>query len=360
MPYTLCKKVRDLEPYEPISGTYRIRLDANESFYPMPDEIKSEIKTIIDTMDFNRYPDATAKKLIASFSEFYGLDPDTVTATNGSDEMLYILASAMLQRSSKVLVIEPDFSMYQFYSALSENEVIAVQKPDTLKIDVDEVIKTANDNNVDMIIFSNPCNPTGQGVTADDARRLVKSVSALIVLDEAYMDFWDQPLLQEAAQYDNLIVLKTASKAVGAAAVRLGFAVANKTLTKALRAVKSPYNVNTLTQEIGTCLYSHKELLQSRREEIIKNTQNLYAELLKLKKQYELPVRIFEPCANFVFVKADFAKELFTYLLDNGIAIRFFSNASAVRITGGSDSENTEVLQYIERYLLENYLKQNR
>lgn len=363
MPYTLCEKVRDLEPYEPISGTYRIRLDANESFYNMPDEIKSEIKNIIDRTDFNRYPDATAKKLIESFSAFYDIDPDTVTATNGSDEMLYLLASAMLQRNSKVLVIEPDFSMYRFYSVLSENQIIAVQKPDTLQINVDEVIQTANENNVDMIIFSNPCNPTGQGVTADDARKLVKSVSALVVLDEAYMDFWNQALLKEAAQYDNLIVLKTASKAVGAAAVRIGFAIANKTLTKALRAVKSPYNVNTITQEIGTCIYSQKELLQSRCEEIIKNTKNLYAELLRLQKQYELPVsifKIFAPCTNFVFIKADFAKELFEYLLDNGIAIRFFSNVSAVRITSGSADENIEVLTYIERYLLEKYLVQNR
>ena len=109
MSYTLCEKVRDLEPYEPISGTYRIRLDANESFYNIPDEIKNEIKEIIDKTAFNRYPDPLATNVIKSFSDFYDIDPETVTATNGSDEMLYILASAMLQRNSKVLVIEPDF-----------------------------------------------------------------------------------------------------------------------------------------------------------------------------------------------------------------------------------------------------------
>lgn len=358
MSYMLCEKVRDLEPYEPISGTYRIRLDANESFYNMPNEIKEEIKNIIDTTAFNRYPDSKATKLIKTFAEYYELDPETITATNGSDEMLYILASAMLERNSKVLVIEPDFSMYRFYSALSENQVISIKKPDTLKIDIDEVIKTANDNRVDMIIFSNPCNPTGQGVPAGEARRLVKSVNALVVLDEAYMDFWNEPLLQEAAQYDNLIVLKTASKAIGSAAIRLGFAVANKTLTKALQAVKSPYNVNTITQEIGTCIFSHKEMLKERRDVIIKNTKRLYNSLIKLKNQYSLPFEIYEPCTNFVFIRTEFAKSLYQYLLDNGIAIRFFGNA--LRITAGSKSENTELLIYIEKFILEQYVSENR
>ena len=207
--YELCGKVRDLEPYEPIKGTYRIRLDANESFYNMPEEVKQEIKDIIDVMPFNRYPDSTAEKPIKAFAEYYGISPENVTATNGSDEMLYILASAMLERNSIVVVAEPDFSMYRFYSALSENTVIAYQKTADLQIDVDELIKTVNENNADMVIFSNPCNPTGQGITAENARKLVKSVKALVVLDEAYMDFWNDSILKEPAEYDNLIVLKT-------------------------------------------------------------------------------------------------------------------------------------------------------
>ncbi len=359
MAYTLCEKVRDLKPYEPISGTYRIRLDANESFYNMPDEIKSEIKSIIDTMNFNRYPDPTAQKPVKAFAAYYGLDPNYVTATNGSDEMLYLLASAMLQRNSKVVVVEPDFSMYRFYSFLSENQIITVQKNDMLKINVDQLIETSNQNGADMIIFSNPCNPTGQGITADEARKLVKNVNALVILDEAYMDFWNESLLKETAQYDNLIVLKTASKAIGSAAIRLGFAVANSALTRALQAVKSPYNVNTLSQEIGACIYSHKELLDARRDEIICNTKTLYTELLKLKEQYQLPADIFEPCTNFVLMRCDFAQLLFEYLLENGIAIRYFAPEYAVRITSGSANENTELLTYIERYILEKYLSES-
>ncbi len=353
--YELCGKVRDLEPYEPIKGTYRIRLDANESLYNMPEEVKQEIKDIIDVMPFNRYPDSTAEKPIKAFAEYYGISPENVTATNGSDEMLYILASAMLERNSIVVVAEPDFSMYRFYSALSENTVIAYQKTADLQIDVDELIKTVNENNADMVIFSNPCNPTGQGITAENARKLVKSVKALVVLDEAYMDFWNESILKETAEYDNLIVLKTASKAIGSASIRLGFAVANAKITRALQAVKSPYNVNTLTQEIGTVIYRHKELLQDRCAEIIKNTKDLYEGLMTLKERYDMPIEIYKPCTNFVFMKMDFARSIYEYLLENGIAVRYFK-PDYLRITAGSTDENNEFLRYFEKYIVEKYV----
>ena len=360
MPYQLCAKVRELEPYRPIQGDYRIRLDANESFYQMPAELLDEIHKIADTLDFNRYPDPMASELIESFCGFYGLDPDTVTATNGSDEMLYLLASAMLQRGSTVVTAEPDFSMYGFYSFLSENKVIGYKKNELMNINADELIKTVNDSGADMVIFSNPCNPTGLGISADDARKLVKSVKALVVLDEAYMDFWDQSILNEAADYDNLIVLKTASKAVGCAALRIGFAVANKTITNALRAVKSPYNVNALTQKIGACVYRHGGLLKERRDTMIRNTRELYKGVMKLREAYGLKMDIAEPCANFVFVRTEPAEDIFRYLLDNGIAVRYFPSCGALRITTGSEQENAELLRYIEKYIMEKYLSENR
>lgn len=360
MSYTLCDKVRTLEPYQPIEGSYRIRLDANESFYSMPDEWKDEFKQIIDTLAVNRYPDPMASEMVAAFAAYYGISPDHVTATNGSDEMLYLLASAMLKKGSTVVVAEPDFSMYRFYSFLSENRVIAYGKDDLLKINVDDLIRTVNDNQADMVIFSNPCNPTGQGLTAQEARRLVCSVQALVVLDEAYMDFWDQSILQEAADYDNLIVLKTASKAVGAAALRAGFAIANPTITQALRAVKSPYNVNMLTQRCVAAIYRHHDLLKERCRTITANTRFLYQAFLKLKDTYHLSFDIIEPCANFVFVRTASAEAIFRYLLANGVAVRYFGSAGALRITAGSEEENNELLRLVERYIMEEELSENR
>ncbi len=361
MSYKLCDKVIELEPYEPISGTYRIRLDANESCFDLSDEIKEEIKTIVDNLSFNRYPDPTAVRLTAAFADYYGLDPAHITVTNGSDEMLYLLASAMLKRGSRVVVTDPDFSMYAFYSFLSENEILCYKKNDELEIDIDGLISFVNDNKADMVIFSNPCNPTGRGITAQQAKRLVSECpDALVVLDEAYMDFWNESILGEAHKYNNLIVLKTASKAVGAAGIRLGFAVSNPDVTKALRAVKSPYNVNSLSQEIGTCIYSHRQLLDSRRDEIIKETKALCSGLGKIVGNYKLPFKIYEPCANFIFMETDKAGSIYEFMLENGVAVRYFKNAGALRITAGTNAENNEFLVLLEKYIMKNILKTNR
>ena len=115
-----------------------------------------------------------------------------------------------------------------------------MEKNADFTIDPQRVIDTARREGARLIVFSNPCNPTSVGLSADDARKIIRGTDALVVLDEAYMDFWDQSLLREAAQYDNLIILRTCSKAIGLAGIRLGFAVANEMLTRVIRSVKSP------------------------------------------------------------------------------------------------------------------------
>ena len=349
MSYELCEKVSELEPYEPITGNYRIRLDANESFYSMPENIKREIKNIIDELDFNRYPDPMAKKLIDAFSAYYGIDPDNVTASNGSDEMLYLLSSAMLKRNSTVIVAEPDFSMYRFYSFLSENTVFALDKPDSLKIDVDELIKLVNDKNADMVIFSNPCNPTSLGLDRAAIRKIVESLDdVLVILDEAYMDFWDQSILSEVNNYDNLIILKTCSKAIGLAAVRFGFAVANKIITNAIRAAKSPYNNDTVAQTIVADILSEKEYLKECRDIIVANTKKLYSDITEIDKKYGCFEKVYEPCTNFVFIKTDEFEKIYSFMLENSIAIRKFKGF--IRITAGTEAENARFINVLERY----------
>ena len=244
--YELNEKIRDLTPYDPITGSYPIRLDANESFLSLPEELRARIGEAAAHAAFNRYPDPLASELTSAFADFYGISPDLVTVGDGSDELLSLLCNAFLMKGESMMVLPPDFSMYAFYASIAEARVVTCPKGADLTIDVDAVIKKAREENVRLILFSNPCNPASTGLSRENARRLIRSVSALVVLDEAYMDFWDQSLLQEVESYDNLIILRTCSKALGGAALRLGFAVAAPRLTRALRAVKSPYNIGSL------------------------------------------------------------------------------------------------------------------
>lgn len=352
MPYILCDKVRSLEPYEPVSGTYKIRLDANESCYALPEEFKADIAKAIEQVQFNRYPDSKATELINAFADYYGISADHVTAGNGSDELISLIIYTMIEDNGKVLVVSPDFSMYGFYAATGGHEVIAANKNDDLTFNTDEIIEKANEENVSLIIFSNPCNPTGSGASREEIRRLITSVSALVVLDEAYMDFWNQSLLSEAHEYDNLIILKTASKAVGSAAIRLGFAVANDTLTKALRSVKAPYNVNSITQAIGTVIYRNKEILEKSRKSLIFLTNSLYNGITALKEKYNLPMTVYPTCTNFVYIKTDLSKGITDFLAENSIAIRYFKDGY-IRISTGTEEENKVVLEVLEKFFAE-------
>ena len=347
MAYQLSEKLKNMVPYEPISGDYAIRLDANESFLPVDEEIKAEFTQKLSEIPFNRYPDPLAAEVCRKFADYYGINADFVTAGNGSDELISVIIGAFLSEGDKLLTVMPDFSMYGFYADLAGVTVLTQEKDENLNIDVDAVIQTVQREKVNCVMFSNPCNPTGQGLPREEVRRLITSVDCLVVLDEAYMDFYTESLLTEAEQYDNLIILRTCSKALGLAAVRLGFAVANPTLTKVLRAAKSPYNVNSVTQAYGSVVLSHKEKEQAALAQILASREELYGALVGMQEKYHCFERIYPTVTNFVLVETSRAKELFEKLKAESIVVRLMG--SRLRITAGSPAENKAVLAALEK-----------
>ncbi len=350
MSYELNEKIKNLVPYEPIAGEFSIRLDANECTMGYSPEFMKTVDKIIHDLDFNRYPDPVCLKLRKSFADFYGIDFENVTVGNGSDELIFLIEAAFLEKGDRLLTVFPDFSMYEFYSSITENPCVKFYKNEDLNIDVDALIDRINSENISAVIFSNPCNPTGQGIEKSAAEKLVESVKALVVLDEAYMDFWspENSLIKDVNNYDNLIVFRTASKALSSAALRLGFAVANKKISRALSAVKSPYNVNSISQAIGTELYKNKDFLNNRIKTIVQNTETLYNELVRISSSTE-NFKVYSTKTNFVFVKTASSKQLWEYLKTQSIAIRWMGEY--IRITAGTDSEIKTVIKAIEEYL---------
>ena len=349
MSYKLNKKLVDLVPYDPITGTYNIRLDANESCFNLSPQLREKICRSISGLDFNRYPDPLSIKPTKAFSELYGVPEEFVSAGNGSDELISIIEGCFFEAGDTIVNVSHDFSMYQFYAQLYEVNVMTYQKEADLTIDPDKLIEFCKANGAKGLIFSNPCNPTSLGLDRDSVRKIITGLGdVLVILDEAYMDFWDQSLLDEVGSYDNLIILKTCSKAIGMAAVRFGFAVANKTITTALRAAKSPYNNDTVAQTIVSDILSEKDYLRECRDIIVANTKQLYADIKALDAKYNCFEAVYEPCTNFVFIKTDKFQEIYKFLLENSIAIRKFGGF--LRITAGTAEENAEVIRMLERY----------
>lgn len=349
MSYELNSKLSKLVPYEPITETYKIRLDANESFMNLNDKIKSEISYALSKTDFNRYPDPYATETVKAFADFFGISSDYVTAGNGSDELISIISSCFLEKGDKIVTLKPDFSMYAFYGSLYENDVLVYDKNEDLSIDINELMNFVNDNQAKAVVFSNPCNPTSIGIMKEDVKKLIKGTNALVILDEAYMDFWDQSILNEVQNYDNLIILKTCSKAIGMASIRLGFAVAGEKITKALRAAKSPYNCDTVSQTIGKIVLSKKDFLLDNLKHIIESRDYLYSEIIKLSEEYSTLGYVYPTVTNFVFIKSQNGKFIFDELLKRSIAIRYMGEY--IRITSGSMEENVELLLALKNIL---------
>jgi histidinol-phosphate aminotransferase len=241
--------------------------------------------------------------------------------------------------------------MYAFNAHIAELEVVRYQKTDDYRIEPAALIELAKQENCRGLIFSNPCNPTSQGLRKMPLRTILKELpDVLVILDEAYMDFWNQSLIGEVAEFDNLIILRTLSKALGGAAVRLGFAVCQKELTKALRSVKSPYNVSSMSQAAGTAILKHPDILKDALMDILAARGFLAGALLKLEAEWAGTPYAFhmvpEPKTNFVvlcFENEDKQKEIFNALKKKGILVRCFPDF--LRVTVGSLEENQKFLE---------------
>ncbi len=342
----LPQKVRDITPYKVDKNQYKIRLDANESFIDFPEEQRNEIETILSSASFNRYPDCEAEKLCEAFAEYYGIDRRNVIAGNGSDEIISLIMSCFCEKGGKTAVFSPDFSMYSFYATLAEQEVITIGKDENLHIDFDATSEILHKEKPNIVIFSNPCNPTGVLENKESLKKLILSnPKTIFISDEAYMDFADdtekESFLKDVRDYPNLMVLKTLSKAMGCACLRVGFLVADQIAIQSFFKVKSPYNLNSLSQAFATAVLKNSQSAKARTEKIRLAKKYLEEKLQELESDN---FKLVGSSANFITVITPRAEKIYKYLLENKISIRKFSfHGGALRITAGT-KEETDIL----------------
>lgn len=334
------EKVKNLEAYCPNLTPVPVRLDANESPFVPPKAVLDELAAAVYQIPYNRYPDPYASELISEFCKVFGLPGKNVVAGNGSDELISIIVSGLLEAGDGVTVAMPDFSMYSFYSYLAGAKEVRFEKTDLFEIDFNKLLASVKESGSKMVMFSNPCNPTGWCASREDIVAFIESTDAIVVVDEAYMEFapCSQSVMDLVDKYDNLIVLKTMSKAFGAAALRLGFMIAGEELCEAICKIKSPYNVNTVSQVFGKIILSHYAEIKANTAEIKTNVCYLKGELEKI----ETPriKHIYSTSANFVFVEiesADNASDIKNALMQKGVAIRCMG--ARLRITAGTREE---------------------
>lgn len=330
-----------LAPYSSARNEYsghraHVFLDANENPYNKP---------------YNRYPDPLQKTLKEEISKVKGVKPENIFLGNGSDEAIDLCYRVFCEPGlDNVVAIEPTYGMYKVCADINNVAYRAIKLNEHFEL-IPEKILAACDSHTKLVWLCSPNNPTGNLLSHNGIRKILKDFEGIVIVDEAYSDFSLSPTFREELEnWANLIVLNTFSKAWGCAALRLGMAYAQPAIIDLFNKVKYPYNINLLTQEKAMDALKHrydvndwvKLLLQERA-----NTMNAVQQLPFCKEVYPSD-------ANFFLARMTDATAIYNYLINKGIVVRNRTNIqlcdNCLRITIGSKSENTELIAALRKY----------
>jgi histidinol-phosphate aminotransferase len=338
------KNIKELVPYSSARDEFRgeasVYLDANENSLgsPLPKW-------------YNRYPDPLQKKLKEKLSGIKAVDPGKIFIGNGSDECIDILYRCFCEPGvDNVIICPPTYGMYEVSAAVNNVAVKKVDLTPAFQLNL-HAIEEAIDDHTKMIFLCSPNNPSGNSLIREDVETILNNYYGLVVIDEAYINFSrHKSFISELADYPNLVILQTLSKAWGLAALRVGLAFASQQVIKVMNSVKPPYNINQASQELVLQALNEVSQVNEMIVELVAERKALADKLLAIP----LVEKVFPSDANFLLVKMKDAGTVYKYLLGKGIVVRNRSSVkhceNCLRITVGSPGENNLLLEALTAY----------
>ena len=330
-----------LTPYATEEPQFKIKLDANERGFNLPDRVAEAVKEKISEIAFNRYPDIGTKDLRQMLSDSYKLELDEVLLGNGSSEILAVICRTFGGSSRPIAFMYPSFSMYETYVMLADSPAIKVPLEKDFSLNIDKLLSLSQ--TAKLIILCNPNNPTGNAMSLKDIEKILNAASCPVVVDEAYCEFFGPTAVALLAKYPNLMVVRTFSKAYGLAAARVGYLLGNAELVAKVGSVMLPYHVNSLSLAAAQTVWQLKNEFTASIEQTIDEREKLFAALKKFKNLMVYPSKanfiLFSPLTDS-FMKAATLKGA---LAQRGIGIRGFSLpeiSHCLRVTVGTPQEN--------------------
>ncbi len=328
--------IKTLKPYssakDEYTGDAKILLDANENSLGSP-----------LTKWYNRYPDPYQQKLKEKLAFVKQIAANQIFIGNGSDECIDILFRTFCEPGKdNIIICPPTYPMYEV--SRRTNNDINVQKAPLLsdyQLNVAHIEQLVNPH-TKIIWICSPNNPTGNSLDRIDIETILNHFDGLVVVDEAYINFSKQKsFVQSLIDYPNLVVLQTLSKAWGLAGLRLGMCFASPEIIGYMNKVKAPYNINIVTQELA--LQALEEVGQVN--DMIKLLVDMRIALAQVIASMPHVIQVFPSDTNFILVKIPKARQLYEYLLSQGIIVRDRSALElcedSLRITVGTEQENT-------------------
>jgi histidinol-phosphate aminotransferase len=330
-----------LTPYSSARDDYTghegVFLDANEN----------PLGSVGLTDAYNRYPDPHQTALKQRLAALKGVLSDQIFLGNGSDEPIDLLIRATCQPGQDaILIVPPTYGMYEVSANINLVTVQKVPLTADFQLDADAVL-AALIPQTKIVWLCSPNNPSGNLLSRAAIRRVIEGVEnrALVVVDEAYIDFADTPSwTTELASYPNLVVLQTLSKAWGLAGLRLGMCFASKALVAVLDKIKPPYNIAAPTQQLALEALNHPDQKAAQVAEILQQRVVLADQLRSLA----IVETVYPSDANFLLVRFINADMVFQYLISRQVIVRDRSRvlrcAGCLRISVGTPSENAQLL----------------
>lgn len=311
-------------------------LDANENPY---------------NANLNRYPDPLQEDLKKEIAKVKGVPAENIFLGNGSDEAIDLIYRIFCEpRVDNVVAIAPTYGMYEVCADINDVEYRPVLLNEDFQLDADKLLE-ACDAHTKVIWICSPNNPSGNLLERQQIEKVLTTFQGIVVIDEAYSDFaQERPFRYELANYPNIVVLNTFSKAWACAAIRLGMAFASNDIISLFNKVKYPYNVNLLTQEKAIEILHSPSKIQQWLSIITTERAHL------LPAIGELPIcqHIYPTDSNFFLVRVTDADDIYRYLVERGIIVRNRNRVAlcgnCLRITVGTPQENCELLSALRQY----------
>lgn len=346
---SMAKRAEPYIPGEQLNQENIIKLNTNENPYPPSPQVIKAISDAVNS-DLRLYPTPTMDELKQSIASYYHLNKEQVFIGNGSDEVLALSFMAFFEPGKKIRFPEITYSFYPVYAKLFNIDYETVPLRDDFTIDPEKLFHSEGG-----VIFPNPNAPTSIYMPLAEVEAILReNPNHVVIVDEAYVDFAPESAVKLIEQYDNLLVIQTMSKSRALAGLRVGFALGNESLIKALIRMKDSFNsypVDRLALAGALAAIKDEQYFKQTTKKIIA-TRQWTSEALT-----DLGFDVLPSATNFVFVTHDSFSmaSLYEALREKNVLIRYFNTKPIdqyVRITIGTDEEMKQLIEHIKQIIM--------
>ena len=323
-----------------------VLLNANES--PWPLLINAPLDDAGPASGLNRYPDPQPRELVSGFANLYGVPKEQVLVTRGSDEGIDLLTRVFCRAGKDAIAqCPPTFGMYRIAAQTQGVDIVSVPRlaSNDFLMDRDRLLETLeNDRRIRLIFLTSPNNPTGDIIEQTFLHDLLQAAvgKAIIVIDEAYIEFSQQASATELiGRHENLVVLRTLSKAWGAAGLRCGTVLAAEEVISLLLRIIAPYPLASPVISLAQRMLA--DGMSDRQQRMLKELQENKKRLLSLLAGRSFITNVWPGEANFVLLQACEAEDLLSFCAGRGVILRGYPSEplleGCIRISVGSKNE---------------------